>query len=76
MTLQEYYDALEKADWYYDYSDDNSVWRRGMAEIGRLEAVCKEGPKYAALYEAFDKHKFSGKPWGTEQAPKPERPTS
>lgn len=27
---------MEKADWYYTYSDDHSVWKKGVAETGKI----------------------------------------
>lgn len=43
----------EKMDWYYTYSDDNSVWRRGQAERKRLEARRDElGGNAPAIFRA------------------------
>lgn len=39
--LTQLQDALRRHDWYYDYSDDHSVWCRGRDNaqlIGRLRA--------------------------------------
>lgn len=36
MNLTEYQRLLDNADWFYDFSDDPSVWRRGEAESSRL----------------------------------------
>ena len=74
MTLQEFYDQCERHDWYYDYSDDNRVWEAGLASLGSLQAAAKESPAHQALLDAFNAHQFTGKPWGNEKAPKPERP--
>lgn len=38
MTRQELYQKLKHFDWYYDYSDDGEVWRRGRARQQELEA--------------------------------------
>lgn len=74
MSLLEFYDALDRFDWYYDFSDDGRVWRAGEAGHKRLKAIVAEGgDKYEALYNGFVDHYFSGKPWGTEKSPKPER---
>lgn len=75
-TLQEFYDKLERADWFYEMSDDHSVWHRGSAEFGGLEAISKESPEHKALYDGFHKHYYSGKPWNTEKVSKPERPAA
>lgn len=74
VTLQQYWDSLNRHDWYYDYSDDHSVWQRGSAELSRLRAMSKQSPEHTAMFEGFKKHYFSGESWGTEKAPKPVRP--
>ena len=74
-TLQQFYDRLAKHDWYFSFSDDHLVYHRGAAADDRLKADAKSyGLAYQELHEAFSKHMFSGKPWGTERAPHPERP--
>lgn len=74
MSLQDFYDRLDKADWYYQMSDDGSVWRSGERAFGELQDIAKESPEHQALYDSFSKHYYTGPSWGTEQAPKPERP--
>lgn len=40
MTELEQYEAdLKKHDWFYNFSDDHSVYKRGQAEQKRLEAL-------------------------------------
>lgn len=41
MTLEEYKQGLETFDWYYDYSDDYSVWSRAQKRKAELEAAQK-----------------------------------
>lgn len=41
MTLEEYKSGLYGFDWYYDYSDDHSVWTRARARKSELEAAQK-----------------------------------
>ncbi len=75
MTIQEYYDMLEKHDWYYCFSDDHRYWVAGERSIKELRRLADEhGEAFYTLLEGFFNHHFSGKPWGNEQAPKPERP--
>lgn len=71
MTLKEFYQELEKHDWYYDMSDDHGVWERGTANKRRLEGIAEESEEHRKLYEGFSQHYFSGEPWGTEKKPKP-----
>ena len=75
MTLTEFYDQLEKFDWYYANSDDHSVWRRGETRWQEIVQTAKDnGPEFLNLLHEYGKHMYSGKTWDTEQAPKPARP--
>lgn len=74
MTLTEFYDELDKHDWYYDWSDDGRVWDRGHANLSRLLNIAGESKAHQLLYDAFHAHHFSGAPWKTDKKPKPERP--
>ena len=53
MTIEECYSALACHDWFYQYSDDYSVWQKGNAEQGRLQAVCQENSLFADMYTDF-----------------------
>lgn len=74
VTLKEYYKMLKEHDWYFDWSDDGRVWEKGRAAHSRLAAMSTQSPEHKALWEGFKSHKFTGKPWNTEQAPMPEEP--
>jgi len=74
MTLQELWDQLNRHDWYYNFSDDHSVWRRGVSEEDRLKALSATVEGGSELMEAFTRHYFTGESWGNEQQPKPPRP--
>ena len=39
MTLDEYKKGLETFDWYYNYSDDYSVWSQASARKSELQAA-------------------------------------
>lgn len=41
MTEQQYRDKLQHHDWYYNYSDDASVWRKGFEADKELQAAQK-----------------------------------
>lgn len=38
---ENYIKLLKSHDWYYDYSDDHSVWRRGSEAHSRLRGLQK-----------------------------------
>lgn len=42
MERAEFGSKLKNHDWYYAYSDDHSVWKRGQAASARLRAACEE----------------------------------
>lgn len=74
VSLQEFYDQLNRHDWYFDFSDDICVCRKGREETARLTGIANQSPEHKALMDAFRDHYFSGESWGTEKKPKPERP--
>jgi hypothetical protein len=76
MTPTEFWDACEKHDWFYDYSDDARVWRAGDAERKRLQLIAKDSAELQAIYEGFVGYHFSGVAFGTEKRPKPIRPVT
>lgn len=77
MTIEEFYDELNRHDWYCGYSDDYSVEKRGEENYTwLLEIANQHGADYQALIGAFQKHYFSGKPWNTPQHDKPARPVN
>jgi 6-phosphogluconate dehydrogenase len=76
MTLQQFWDRCNQFDWYYQMSDDHSVWQRGCAAESEILDLIKDGgPAFADMWNAFKAHYYSGAPWNTKQSPKPERPS-
>lgn len=74
-SLKEFYDLLERHDWFYSFSDDHSVWLAGNRRQKELQAIAENGgQEYIDLLKAYEDHMYSGKPWDNEQAPKPARP--
>ena len=72
--IQDFYDRCQYVDWYYGFSDDFRVFQRGEAALRALKAEAEADPAKLAIYEAWNTHFFTGKPWGNEQQPPPERP--
>lgn len=53
MTLEEfdsYLTQLQQHDWFYDYSDDHSVWKRGEDSFKNLSKQAANDP---VKYEMF-----------------------
>lgn len=82
-SLSDYYDLLEKADWFYEMSDCHFTWKRGLAQFGKLQSLYENKPEWKELYDSFKAHMYSAwkrKPDGSpdydagREVPKPERP--
>lgn len=67
MTLKEFDQALANFDWFYEYSDDHSVWQRGSTAHSKILATAKTSPQHQELYDLWKKRWFTGKPWGTQE---------
>jgi hypothetical protein len=68
LTIEELYDIMEKHDWYYMYSDDGNVHRRGREASQKLQAMVQENKHFLALYNEYSDY-ISG------NREKPTRPT-
>lgn len=58
-TLAQFEKALAAHDWYYDYSDDHSVWQRGVRqndELLRQRRALREAGLGAAADALWRKH--------------------
>ena len=56
MTPKEFHALCAAHDWYYSYSDDHSVWRRGSERAGELARAMTKRPDLRAIYEGFIAH--------------------
>jgi hypothetical protein len=74
VTLAEYYEMLEKHDWYHMMSDDRGVDDRGAQNYRKLEKIAQGDPMKKQLMLEYQNHMFTGEPWRTPKAPKPVRP--
>jgi hypothetical protein len=75
MLTAEFWDACEAHDWYYNFSDDHGVWRRGEDERKRLIALAESNPDFLDIFMRWQAHKLA--PLMTNNAchpPKPKRP--
>lgn len=60
MSLKDYYQKLESHDWYYDYSDDYTVWSRGHRIHQQLKEISKLSKEHEQLYKEFVDYIFHG----------------
>ena len=74
MTLREYWEELNQHDWYFEWSDDGSVWKRGSDDRKRLRQLSMLSNEHQDLYAGFHEHHFNGQVFGTPNVEKPEIP--
>ena len=55
--LKSYYIMLKQHDWYFEYSDDHSVWRAGSDEQTRLREISRESIEHKKLWLGFNNWK-------------------
>ena len=53
--ISEYYSELSVFDWFYDYSDDHSVWSRGFERKKVLQDKSYESIVFYTMYREFVK---------------------
>ena len=74
--LTEFTNDLKAHDWFYDYSDDHSIWTRGRNERKQLQNVANTLVKtkqastdqIAELWNTYAPDRFQSKPINFEQA--------
>ena len=52
-TEQQYRQALAGHDWYYDYSDDHSVWAAGKSQREALREMRKNIDPTGAIWNEY-----------------------
>lgn len=55
MSEEEFMTMLRNHDWYYMYSDDHSVWKRGQAESAAIMAAMRENTEFGKIYQNYTK---------------------
>lgn len=73
-SLQAYWDALNRHDWFYEFSDDQSVWDRGQREAGRLYGLRTTSPEHEKMWTDWNAHINAGIKQTADPPAKPERP--
>lgn len=74
MNIQEYYDLLDKHDWFYQFSDDMSVYGAGEKAQKKIQTLSDTSTVHRDLYLSFQGYKFSGPSYKTAALAKPVRP--
>ena len=58
--LSEFYKRLGWHDWFYEYSDDHSVWQRGREALHQLSNDAKKDKRAEVLFESYKNYMFRG----------------
>lgn len=58
VSLSDYWQMLDRHDWYFDYIDDYYSWSRANKEHEQLLSITKQSPEHDALYYAMKAHRF------------------
>jgi hypothetical protein len=69
MPLATFYDELMRHDWFYDRSDDHTVWKKGESVASHLQRVARTSSEHQALYRQIQAYQT-----GPRDTVKPERP--
>ena len=56
--LNAYIDRLNQHDWYFDYSDDGNVWRRGNERRAQLVQHAQTHDIYQQSYNDWASYKY------------------
>lgn len=56
--MEAYIDLLKGHDWYYQYSDDHSVYKRGQRERSNLISMQKEFDEYRTVWNKYAPEDF------------------
>lgn len=53
ITKEEYAELLENHDWFYQYSDDFRVYRKGEEERSNLRAFARQCDELKLMYDKY-----------------------
>lgn len=75
VTLQKYWDILNRHDWYWVMSDDMRSYNDGQKREAELKAIAETSIEHSIMYKGFSDYHWTGEPWNTVKTLKPGRPT-
>ena len=67
----DFFDKLQKHDWYFGMSDDHGKFMAGDSSLKELRAEAATDPVKEQMMQDWKDYKFSGKAWETERKPLP-----
>jgi len=72
-SLEQFWNVLCRHDWYFQFSDDFSVWKRGAEIEKAVLEMAKQTEIHQQLYDTFHTYNFSGGAFGTKQTAAPQK---
>jgi len=70
--IETFFKRCANFDWFYSYSDDNNVWRRGEKNFKQLQEDSLQSPLFSSIFTDWREYNFNGESWGTQRPAKPE----
>ena len=59
VSLEDFYNLLAGHDWWHEMSDDHNVWKRGSANLARLNSIAAQSPDHKDLMHQYADHVFN-----------------
>lgn len=73
ISLEAFWTVLCRHDWYFEFSDDFSVWKRGAESESQVKTIASQSDKHQQLFEAFQNYNFGGASFGTNRPDAPQK---
>ena len=70
MKIEDFKKLLDNHDWFYNFSDDHSVWVRGERESAQIVGALKNGTdEMKKLYNEYHARIYNNPSFVTEKNP-------
>lgn len=60
VSMLEFYNMLDRHDWFYEFSDDRSVCMSGKQEESKIKSISARSPERKALFDAYYNYVWEG----------------
>ena len=72
-SLSQFWEILCSYDWYFQYVDDFSVWKRGAESEKVVKEMARQSDQHQAVYDAHLAYNFGGSSFGTNRPDEPQK---
>ena len=73
ISLEAFWNVLCRHDWYFEFSDDFSVWKRGAESESQVKTIASQSDQHQAVYDAHLAYYFGGASFGTNRPDEPQK---